>query len=331
MYDRFPLRLEDDGTVLYPANTEFTEILNRGNKIGYIKSYRTNNLGLRDEVDYPLGTSKRHIVFVGDSFTASQGSSFSWVSKLSRDLEKKGVSIYNLGVFGTGLIHFEKILRHFKNKISFDEIVLVTISDDFMRSYWVPQQEGNRVLFCKKDTMQPCKGIGVVDPSYARELSEKHSVGLELDELEMPLQRHRSKSDGRTMCRWDFGLPVLLKCIAKKSPFLVLIKQELINPLLSPLNSTEFKNSISALKQIRLSFPDKKISLIQLPQRNEVMTKQYKLNLKKHVEAADMEYHTALTACGLSQDDFNDYDGHPTEHGYDKIAACVSKLLQLAL
>jgi hypothetical protein len=190
IYDRFPLRLEDDGAVLYPADTEFTEILSRGNEIGYVKSYRINNFGLRDEVDYPLN-SKRHIVFVGDSFTASQGSSFSWVSKLSRELEKKGVSIYNLGVFGTGLIHFEKILRHFKDKISFDEIVLVTISNDFMRPYWFPQQEDNRVLFCRKDTTQPCKGIGVVDSSYARELSEKRSVGLELNELEVPLQRHQ--------------------------------------------------------------------------------------------------------------------------------------------
>ena len=80
-------------------------------RIEYDVKYQTNNMGFIDHKDYDKNQPiERSIAFVGDSFTAGYHGGTPWVPGLRDKLaHDNDLEIYNLGVDGTGIIHFEKI------------------------------------------------------------------------------------------------------------------------------------------------------------------------------------------------------------------------------
>ena len=130
-----------------------------GNHIDYDVVNNSNNMGFIDNVPY-LSTPSgfRNIVFVGDSFTAGSGSSRPWVGQVRKTLDQPNTHIYSLGVGGTGIQQFARLLHGFDKSIGISVANIMAISDDFFRWPWYPVEGHDGVWFCFENrTAEDCR------------------------------------------------------------------------------------------------------------------------------------------------------------------------------
>lgn len=120
------------------------------NKIEYDVDFNTNNLGFVDDKDYQyeIAPHKKYYAFVGDSFTAGYHGREPWIPKLRRNLKERNIEIFNLGIEGTGIEHFYRLLKSTSKQLYITHIVILAISNDFNRNLWYPLTNSSEIWIC---------------------------------------------------------------------------------------------------------------------------------------------------------------------------------------
>ncbi len=116
-------------------------------------SYRTNSLGFRDRVvrDVPLTSSRRRIVFIGDSFTEGIGIPYAttFVGIVEEALSPRGIEVLNAGAASyTPIIDYRKT-RHLVEGVGlrFDELVVFVDIGDIQDEVTYGLDESGNVAF----------------------------------------------------------------------------------------------------------------------------------------------------------------------------------------
>ena len=341
--DKFLMRtvqnfhLDHYGAVRYVPNKSIRELGVYYGQIEYDLRYQTNDMGFIDHVNYLELTESdiitNHVVFVGDSFLAGQGGNSPWVPRLRDRVRqhKNDTQIYNLGIEGAGIEHFRRLLVSVAEDISYDEIVIFAISNDFTRPFWRPLNTPGEIRLCP---------LGEADNVCAKRSPMATIINANATESEI-LQRAAELGAARltaTVQSKDRPSPEAPPNLLRNSRLFMLIYnlyQE--NPLIAAGEKTQrvsdallyfAKNeNFNALDRIRTSFPSTPIRLVHLPERHEVSSGHYDLDLKDHTRRLEIEYFPALTQCDWSVDMFHPNDPHPNPHGYANVSTCVENYL----
>ena len=310
-----------NGAVSFRPNEDVRMVSTDGNGIEVDVRYHINNMGLIDSDDYhSLGSGVRRIAFVGDSLTAGQHGGSPWVPALRNKLAAgRPTYIYNLGVSGASVPHFAKLLENFSKSIALDEVVIVVISDDFMRYLWHPYTTDKEVFFCKHES----------DPDKCTAPKPVGTI-IDFDADDSEILAHVAELDAATEAPSSGSR--LLALVGKAYDGYRHGPQDRLEKWLRIL----IGKNIAAIAAIREQFPDKKIRLLHLPVTSEVVAGRYQHEadiaepLKQRLAELDIDYLPALYKCnGWSADMFFAGNGHPNASGYDAISRCAEKLLQL--
>lgn len=256
------------------------------------------------------------IALVGDSFTAGYHGGTPWVPRLRDSVaQDHNLEIYNLGVDGSGIIHFEKILESFGKQIKFNEIVIVAIGGDFIRRYWKPHISDGEVRFC--ETFHPLETCVNGKPFFT--IFDYNASPSDVLIHASVLAERNAQSK-----HWN-----LLSAATDKSILLTLLRSKTFRTNLvrgrelPKWQRLILEDNILALKKIRSKYADMKITLIHIPTRPDVMAGKYLLPIEKYVQDAGIDYYPAFYNCTWSRDMYLATDGHPNENGYENIANCV--------
>lgn len=320
MFSSPTFRLDDKGAVRYYDNSNIRTLAVYGNKIEYDVNFQTNNMGFIDSKDYnakKTSNKKKYIAFVGDSFTAGyHGGGGPWVPKLRSFSKMKEAVIYNLGVSGTGFEHFHRILHSVKKELPVTDIVILAISDDFFRQFWYPYTDSSRIFFClENDKISDCSKNSyiarIIKPGY----SNKKILSIAKTIIK---DRKKARNNEYDENMW--------KRIGKKSKLLTYIVRTVKS--LFNLNSDQIQSSVNyslkALKNIKKDYPNANITLIHLPEKEEVKKGEYSIpKLKERVENIGITYWPALSKLNWNEKMFFKNDSHPDEDGYNNIIKCV--------
>lgn len=300
-------KLDSGNAVRYLPNQKIRTVAAYEGNIEYDIQFQTNNLGFVDNVDYvrEAASNKKYYAFVGDSFTAGYHGGESWVPQLRDRVRGQNVGIYNLGIGGTGVEQFSRLLKSVSQQIKFSTIVVLAISNDFQRKSWYPVVQDNDISFCRESTGIP--QCGRVAKVIQRDVTADGILEILLKQV-----AEDRKNDN----------------ILKQSQLLAFIKRSTANLLgRSVYTNMNIKRSLHSLKEIRDTFPNTDIHLVHLPQKEEVAIGAYQLEFSHQVEEMGIKYYPALTRCNWSNDMFFANDSHPNRSGYENISFCVSEYL----
>lgn len=287
-----------------------------GGRIEYDMTYQTNNYGSVDTVDYPLkesGTGGRRFAFIGDSFTAGSGG-YAWVPKLRERWNARGHSdvIYNLGLPAAGFVHFRNNLEHVDPDLRFTDIVIFAISDDFRRRFWVPLEFEDKILFCSDPTDLRRGSCGPIADVIGLDATADDILAL-VSKLEL-----KNSEDDRIKARqsplWSFLKSLRVVRAAYQGVRAWSFSQRI-------RENTD--RSFIILRQLRNQFPDTRICLFHLPEKDEVARGQYRYDWKNRVEELGIEYYPSLHRNSWSEGMFHEHDTHPTSEGYDRLTNFV--------
>ena len=73
------------------------------------------------------------------------------LNNLIKNIDQKKIEIYNLGVCGTGIDHFYRLLMSATNQLYISHIIILAISGDIERRFWYPQTNSSEIRFCEED------------------------------------------------------------------------------------------------------------------------------------------------------------------------------------
>jgi hypothetical protein len=306
------------GAVTFAKNAYIREVAVYNDTIEYDMGYKTNNFGFVDDIDYNKNEIQNDnpqlYAFVGDSFTAGSGGQ-PWVLELRKKLRsaKMDIMIYNFSIPGAGLRHFLKLLETNLRKLTFTHIVILAISNDMNRPYYVPITENGKVYFWAPDreTREAClnadRPTGII---IGRNATEREIIARVKS---IKRQRNNIKT-------------APIKNILNRSRFLALVAERLNVLFLTP-GSENNAIDLAPLMRIRLLYPKAKIYFIHLPSKDEVKNGKYRIDLQNSVESLRISYYPALTLSRWSEDMFYKRDPHPNNVGYRNISDCVEKIL----
>jgi len=311
-------RVDQFGAVTFLPNETVRTVAVYGDKVEYDVSYQTNNMGLIDHRDYGnKETVSRRLAFVGDSFTAGHHGGTPWVPDLRDHLAiDQNFAIYNLGISGTGIHHFAKLVESFAARIDFDEIVVIAILDDFLRPYWVPDTTASEIRFCNaKFPIEKCR-------------TEKRPVGY-IFAYDTPIDTIIAQADAFQTTIWRE-----LTAISHLAGFADRAwgsSQKRERGGLPRWQQILLEEGMATLGSISTKHPDKKRTFIHLPQKSEVAASEFELDLRKDVESQGFIYFSSMEHCSWSLGMFLELDGHPNRLGYENITRCVAQALALQL
>lgn len=322
-----------DQAVKYTPNTAIREVAVFGTHIEYDITSQSNDFGVFDSVDYfPQPNNKLNIAYLGDSFTAGSGGNKPWVSSLRESVQRSDLNFYNLGVSGTGLQHFEKLLKHAQQKLDIDVVNIMLITDDFFRPLWYPHTADAGVYFCHAQAS--VKQCTKVDPKMFRiRADETHEKILERTQ-EQYEYRDIDKDSNRVFhqrlrlfnlfCQAAFNATKSLESlqsISKTCPQLRLYYT------LKYKRDALYAQSLDTLQKLSENFPEIEFKVFHMPQKSEVYGGEYSLELADEVKKAGFEYFSLLDLCDWDLSMFHVNDGHPNDSGYLKISECMQKFL----
>ena len=316
MFTHQTFQLDSKNAVRYMPNNDIRTVAVYNGKIEYDVQFHTNNLGFIDHAEYNKSRTKenkKYYAFVGDSFTAGFHGGNPWVPKLRDKIANQNVEIYNLGVSGTGVEHFFRILMSAREQIKITHIVILAISGDIGRHFWYPLSNSTEIRFCSEcteesDCLRHAPIARVINYNSPKE--EILRVAKEINKAEK-LRYDNSRA----------------KILLKKSRLLVFAVRTARHFLGYYKQSPDIKYSLTALRKIRDTFPSAEIHLIHLPQKDEIANNKYLLDIGKDVEEIGIRYFPALIKCRWSKSMYYSNDGHPTSHGYENISDCVEQYL----
>jgi hypothetical protein len=308
------------GSIRYFPNRKIREVAVYNNRIEYDVLYETNNLGFIDSKNYGYGpaTAKKYYAFIGDSFTAGVNGGSPWVPKL-RTL-KDGVEVYSFGVAATGFDHFYLLLHEMKDKVRITDIVIVAITDDFYRGYWHPLEADGKISFCsfggEHRQCQPIPVAGVIplNASAAEVLEISRNTYKDI----------RARVDEINSAN---GLMAKTESLLYDDSALYYYTRQLIDTYRRSHKPDNIENALASIEKIRAEYPGAVIHLVHLPQKYEVATGNYQLNIARQLQESNVKYFPALEKCRWSTNMFFPHDAHPNRDGYENITKCVAAYL----
>lgn len=275
--------------------------------IEYDVSYTANNAGLvqRRNID----PAKAHIVIVGDSFTHGQGTS-PWFYELENELQEWPLA--NLGIIGTGILHWEKALDWFQRRVAkVDKVVIVFIASDFQRPYWFARSTPHELQFCYEISCgMVFTRLFDADPfalaQYRRDLLQKQA-----------LARSRGSSSMNGV------LNILLAETRTGTLLLDVVRSTRTEP-------SKYLDENMASLQVLLARHDVAFAL-HLPEKREAAQGRWSAastQVRSFVSTLKLNYVDGMERCALEASDFREIDAHPNATGYRKIQKCVATLIK---
>jgi hypothetical protein len=310
-------RVEDDGTVRYEPHQRIRHVSFYGSHVEYDVTFATNNLGFVDSEDYPIASRAPEEVrwaLVGDSFTAGYHGGEPWVEGLRERARDAGrhVTLYNLGVGGAGPPQFQRLLRRFGSELDLDRVAVLFISDDLFRPLWYQLVRRGRIYHCPNDRSRadclretpPLFVVPALDTPTDRLLATARAKGA----LSPPA------SPGE----W----------LARRTRIGALVADD--RPAAARGAALRMPPGFPVwLAGLREEFGTLEPLLIQLPERDEVERARHRVDARSAVERAGLRYVSLLGACDLERSDYFPADRHPNRGGYEKLARCVGRALEL--
>lgn len=308
------------GSIRYYPNEKIREVAVYHGKVEYDVLYSTNNLGLIDTKNYLYESiaGKNYYAFVGDSFTAGVNGGDPWVPKLLDN--KVNAEVYNFGVSGTGFEHFYRLLHDMKDKVKITHIVIVAITDDFYRDFWHPYVSNGLINFCYIDAPHTSCQSGPIASIITISASEEEVRQVSKNKY----KEIRAKIDE---INGERSLQAKLESIIFDRSAIYYYTKVLLDTYKRTHQPSNIENAIESMRKIRTEFPLAEIHLVHLPQKYEVKTKNYYINIADQISALGITYFPALEKCNWSLDMFFTKDAHPNKLGYENITKCVSGYL----
>lgn len=313
-------KLYSGGSIRYYPNEKIREVAVYHGKIEYDVLYSTNNLGFIDTKNYlhEAIPGKKYYALVGDSFTAGVNGGSPWVPKLRNN--KLQAEVYNFGVAGTGFEHFYRLLHDMKDEVAITHIVIVAITDDFYRNRWHPYVLDGYINFCGLDEAhsrcQPGPIASVIPLKASEEEVRKVSISK--------YKEIRAKID---KINGEKSILTKLESIIYDRSATYYYTKVLYDSYKRTHPPSNIEYAIESMRKIRAEFPLTEIHLIHLPQKYEVKTNNYYINIGDQISELGIKYYPALEKCDWTIDMFFTRDAHPNKYGYDNITKCVSDYL----
>ena len=215
---------------------------------------------------------------------------------------------------GTGFRHFEKILRDLHGSFDFTKIFLIAISNDFERPHWYPMYEGDMIRFCDASVT---KDACAKSPNVAQIIP----IDLALREINKQYIPASTQWYRNTGIPWNTNVLTTSHLYNHSRHFK---RRQATPPQGKRINSDQ----IAVLRRIRSNFPDIEVHFIHLPQKAEVRSQQYSVDLESDLQNLDIQYFPALRDCKWHRRLYFTKDAHPNHHGYRRVAECVGGYLQ---
>jgi hypothetical protein len=312
MFSSKTFSLDSYGAVRYVPNETIRTLAVYNGKKEYDVRFPTNNMGFIDFIDYEYENAqeKKYYALVGDSFTAGTHGGEIWVPMLRKKIKGQNIEIYNLGVTGTGIEHFYKLLKSTIKQINITQIVVLALSSDFRRSFWYPVTDNDNIYFCPED-MQKSKCI---EKSYVAKIISRDATDEEILKISKDISDDIKKLEKLNIIN-----------TLKKSHLLVSVVRMIKN---WTKNNDDILYSLRSLRNIKKTFPLAEVHFIHLPEKQEVKMNKYILDyIGEEIEKHGITYFPALRKCEWSLDMFFLNDSHPNKYGYENITQCVSDYL----
>lgn len=317
-----PVIRDEHGGIRYPPKQHIRNILVGSAGVEFDTRFETNDLGLIDYRDYrPSARGQRRYAFVGDSYTAGDGASAPWVPQLRDEL---GIDIYNLGMGATGVGHFHGLLASVSREVTFTDIYILALSDDFFRPNWYPDVHEKAVRLCLavNEHLKECRHRRPTAYLIEADLSSSRVVAV-ADSI---------RRGGEAPPSATRPAPGAIRRLLKRSRLLVLAKRVVEFQLTRRMqHGAEWTDNLHALAQIRAEFGHTRIRLLQVPDKDEVRRGGYHTDLREAVERRGIDYTALLDDCKFPKDGFHVRDNHPNDAGYRALAACVATYVKADL
>ncbi|MBD2653903.1 SGNH/GDSL hydrolase family protein [Synechocystis sp. FACHB-383] len=314
-----------DKTVKYEPKTDIRSVAIYGDQVDYDITYGTNNLGFVDNVDYDFNlASTKKIVFIGDSFTAGDGSNYTWVSQLRQLLDRPDINLYNFGVTGTGIKHFQQLLASVKDTVRFNEINIMVIGNDFFRPLWYPVVQGQALWFCSQENAQDCveKYPPVIYTADKNE-SQTELINRAKQLYETKNLPEQSKPNFLQQFRL-YNLICDLYSLGNNKPSSLNLCPHLRFAQANEYDKNElYKDSLTTLQEIKDSFPDAVIRVVHIPEKGEIFNNKYSLEIRDDIKQMGLEYVPLLEICPWNRDMYHKHDAHFNDLGYRNLTNCI--------
>jgi lysophospholipase L1-like esterase len=309
-----PSLLDQNKSFGYYKNTCVREIAvyGNGNKfhIEYDTSFKTNNIGLVQKK--PFDPKKKSIVIIGDSFTQGQGAT-PWFYHLEDNWKHNGYQLINLGIIGTGIKQWKDTLQWFSSIGEIKQILICCISDDWVRPRWYISEN--------------VKLNGLVFNLLVGNKFQKSHHRPIIYVIKKDADHHTILKRAKDIAELsDGGIKKFLKNFFLAS----LTHRVLFQKKLPSYNYSEivFSENKTSFDQIISAYGANKITVLHLPQKQEVIQGEYSelgTKIKNLILSRHIPYIDGLALCKLNKGDFYRDDDHPNASGYKKIYDCFLK------
>ena len=294
---------KDNKTIHYQPNSPIRSVAVYFNQIEYDTHHYANNFGFLSDENYTK-ENKKGVLFLGDSFTAGVGSLTPYIPKLNK--KYKDINLYSMGVTGTGIWNFYSTLNTFKDKLNFDTIVVISISDDLRRHSWYPDNQNNALYFCFDEnvTSHTCKNPQKTATHIT--LEQDSSTLLKRDDIYLYKAYNilKTKYHNRHKPKRKVRKNVLLTNLHFDKVYIKKIK-ELADKL------------------------HKKVIFMHIPEKQEALANEYRCDIQEYIESLGIEYHPLLTEYHFDKSMYHKHDGHPNDKGYNQISKIIEDILKL--
>lgn len=284
----------------------------------------TNNLGLFDTRQYHKDpAARKRIALVGDSYTQGIGS-IPWIPDLAVRLEKDfPVQLFGLGITGTGFENFDLLLEHYEQELSFTDIIILAIEDDFARMRWYPLASEGFFWFCPISlTPEAC----VQTLTFQRVLDHKDSPGAppppaRFHQAAHSYQRFPARTWYTRLLRPLIAQSALLNFLNARRHDYLAYRRKKSGTYLSP----RFPENLAALQSIISRYGKARVTLVRFPAKYEVEHGFYEYDSRQKLEPLVGKYIDLWEHCSFTIDMYHSRDHHFHAEGYAAFSHCFEQ------
>lgn len=214
----------------------------------------------------------------------------------------------------TGVLGFERMLTSMSRLLDFSDVVFVAISDDFFRPLWRPLVRDDELRLCADtESDEECAEHGPIAQLIQPDAS---ADALVVRAREIHAERARTRG--------------IAKSLLRSSRLLVFARDLFAARLREMGRDAVVEQSFAALGRIRAAHPEARIRFVHVPDKYETQRVAYDLQLAARLAGMGIEYLPVLGTCPWSTQLYFARDNHPDAAGYEALAACVARMLELA-
>ncbi|AKD24650.1 hypothetical protein CL55_00003170 [Polynucleobacter duraquae] len=279
----------------------------------FVKEYDytilTNNFGLVQNKNIYPGIPS--LLTLGDSFTEGQGA-LAWFENLASERLPNIPQYINGGIMGTGFQQWELLHEHLiKNKILVKYLVVIFISDDYKRTTW---NMSPKILECINNYLK-CEG-------------DEYFYGMPKNEND--LKKFLGKLNDSRIEMMKKSTFKFVDAIEKYLPATLSVLRYIENMILDVESHESLRHNRDAILKLSNTYGEN-IIYIHLPQKEEISNRRISnlgIEARNEILKAGSTLFDGFKECSLSIEDYFMNDPHPNEIGYQKISACVGKLIK---